>query len=68
MIRVHRHAALLVTKDPEALTELTETESARPWIGPKLSATVAWVDRRGVETLREALVKAGYTPKVTSDG
>ena len=68
MIRVHRHAALLITKDPEALAELTETESARPCIGPRLAPTVAWIDHRRVDALREALVKAGYTPKMTGDG
>ena len=67
MIRLHRHAALLVTKEPEALAELLATESARPCIGPRLSPTAAWIDHRRVHVLREALVKAGYTPKVTGD-
>jgi len=67
MIRVHRHAAFLVSKEPDALAELLATESARPCLGPRLSPTVAWVDPRRVDTLREALVKAGYAPKVSRD-
>jgi len=67
MIRLHKHAAILVTKEPEALAELLATESARTYIGPRLSSTVAWIDHRRVDTLREALVRAGYTPRVTQD-
>jgi hypothetical protein len=68
MIRLHKHAAILVTRDAEALAELLATESARPCIGPQLSPTAAWIDHRRVEVLREALIRAGYTPKVTREG
>jgi len=68
MIRIHRHAALLLCKDPDALAELLATESTRACLGPGISPTVAWVDHRRVDVLREAFVKAGYAPKVTSDG
>jgi hypothetical protein len=68
VIRFHRHAALLITKEPEALAELTETQSARSCIGPRLSPTVAWIDHRRVDALREALVRAGYTPRLEGDG
>jgi hypothetical protein len=64
MIRLHKHAAILVTKDAEALAELLATESARRCIGPQLSPTAAWIDHRRVHVLREALVRAGYTPKL----
>ncbi|MBM3472928.1 MAG: hypothetical protein FJX75_06660 [Armatimonadetes bacterium] len=68
MIRFHQHAALLITKDAEALTELTETDSARSCIGPRLSPTVAWIDHRRVDVLREALARAGYAPKMARNG
>ncbi|MBM3498257.1 MAG: hypothetical protein FJX74_06255 [Armatimonadetes bacterium] len=68
MIRIHSHAALLVSQEPEALAELLATESTRGCIGPKLSPVTAWVDHRRVDVLREALIKAGYAPKVASDG
>jgi hypothetical protein len=67
MIRLHKHAAVLVVKEPEALEELLETEGLGPCLGPRLSDTAAWVDHRRAETLRELLVRAGYTPKATRD-
>jgi len=68
MICVHQHAAILVSKEPEALAELLATETTRPCLGPRLSPTVVWVDHRRVDVLREALLQAGYAPKVTRDG
>lgn len=65
MVRLHRHAALLLTQDPEALNELLATETVRHCIGPRLSSTAAWLDHRRVEELRQALLRAGYVPRVT---
>ena len=67
MIRLHKHAAILVTTDREALGELLATETVRPCIGPQISPTVAWIDHRRLEKLREALVRAGYAPRITSE-
>ncbi len=68
MIRLHRHAALLVASDEEALAELNALQSVRPAIGPKLSPIACWVDHHRVPALREALRQAGYLPQVTVDG
>ncbi|MGQ9732708.1 MAG: hypothetical protein ACUVX8_15735 [Candidatus Zipacnadales bacterium] len=64
MIRLHKHAALLVTKDVEALSELLEMDTIRLCLGPKLSPTVTWIDHRQFDKLHEMLLRAGYTPKV----
>lgn len=56
----------MLTKNPESLAEAEATEVARIYIGPRLSATVAWIDHRRVEALREALTRAGFTPRVTN--
>ena len=67
MIRLHKGAALLITKDAEALAEALATGSGRSCIGPRISPTVAWVDHRRLGTLRQALTQAGYTPRMTRD-
>jgi hypothetical protein len=67
MIRLHKHAVFLVVSDGEALAELIATQGVGSAIGPKLSPTVAWVDHRRVEALREALRQAGYLARSRTD-
>lgn len=64
MIRLHKHAAVLVAKSEEALSDLAHAESVRPLIGPPLSTTAAWIDHQRVEELRSLLKRAGYTPRL----
>jgi hypothetical protein len=67
VIRVHRNAALLLSAQPEALGELFATETMRVCLGPRLSSTAAWVDHQRIGLLREALLQAGYAPRVAAD-
>ncbi len=67
MIKLHKNAAVLVTRDDDALAEAQATDAGRLCIGPRLSSTVAWIDHRRVETLREGLSRAGFTPRITTD-
>jgi hypothetical protein len=70
MIRLHKHAAILIAKSEEALSDLAHAENVRPFIGPRLSTTAAWIDHQRVEELRDLLNRAGYTPRliVEEDG
>jgi uncharacterized protein YijF (DUF1287 family) len=65
MIRLHKHAALLIAKHEEALSDLLHAANVRPLIGPQLSRTTVWIDHRRVEELRGLLKRAGYTPRLT---
>ncbi len=70
MIRLHKHAAILIAKSEEALSDLLHAEHARSLIGPLLSPEAAWLDHQRIDELRALLKRAGYTPRliVEEDG
>ncbi len=64
MIRLHKHAAIVVAESEDALSDLMHAHSARSLIGPLLSPKAVWVDHQRTEELRDLLKRAGYTPRL----